>query len=75
MDYEESVAAHYGSGDLSWAAATEKIAKDCQRRFAKRLKCAGLLHKMMFSERGGASLRRLLPRFPQLVELLFRFTR
>ena len=67
--------AQYSSGDICWTAATQKIAKDCQRRFAKRLKCAGILHKIMFSELGGNNLRRVLPRFPQLVELLFRFTR
>jgi len=65
----------YSRGDMAWNAAVERVAADCERRFRTRLMCAGLLHKMMFNSRWAASLRWMLPRFPGLPELLFRWTR
>lgn len=65
----------YSCGGSSWDAARGRIADECHRRFARRLRCSALLHATMFSPRASTALRWVLPRFPSLVDLLFRWTR
>lgn len=65
----------YSCGGISWDAARGRIAVDCQRQFARRLRCSSLLHAAMFHRRAFAGLRLVLPRFPLLVDLLFKWTR
>lgn len=65
----------YSRGDLAWSGVLSQVAQACKVRFATRLICAKLLHKMMFNSSCASGLRWLLPRFPRLLESLFRLTR
>jgi 2-polyprenyl-6-methoxyphenol hydroxylase-like FAD-dependent oxidoreductase len=46
----------YARGQSNWPNATERLAGVLRERFARRLKWAGLLHRVLFSRAGGIAL-------------------
>ena len=47
----------YARGEIEWAEATGLIARNLKRSFARRLRWAALLHRILFSTSGGPAAR------------------
>jgi flavin-dependent dehydrogenase len=64
----------YARGELAWPQVTGKMAQTLRRNFARRLRWAALLHKMLFSRVGGPVARVFLAS-EQLWRAAFTLTR
>jgi flavin-dependent dehydrogenase len=65
----------YSYGRLGWNEARNRIARDCRRRFARRMRAAAWLHRAAFWSAGRRWVVASLNRFPWLWSIAFRATR
>ncbi len=65
----------YSQGECGWDRAQALIAAGCHRLFWSRLLTATLLQAALFHPVGARLLGCLVSRFPQTVQMLFRWTR
>ena len=65
----------YSFGRISWPETRQRIAKACDRAFARRLAAAGLLQQICFRRAGRAFLLAAVRRIPGALTCGFRLTR